>query len=233
MSNPHHSAATPEHYTPTWLVDAARTVLDGIDLDPASCSMAQSVVDAARYYSLSERGENGLLLPWDAISTVFVNAPGSPMGKLAKAFWTRAWDTHISRGVTVLTTHFSLEQILSLGKLDSPSPLEMPCWFPSKRVSYDTIGRSDLGTEPLRTIASRAGTDRSKVGVDSRYMDMYQDGIRLGTLIRVPGTSPTHGSFISLMTTSDEIRTRFYSVMASACEAEQGKPGHGVYPRLA
>jgi ParB family chromosome partitioning protein len=63
---------TNEWYTPAWVIEKARQVLGGIDLDPASCATAQTVVQAARYYTAAE---NGLLQPW--YGRVFCNPPYS------------------------------------------------------------------------------------------------------------------------------------------------------------
>jgi hypothetical protein len=51
-----------EYYTPLPVLDAAREVLGGaIDLDPASCPMAQETVRAKRYYT---QEDDGLTKPW-------------------------------------------------------------------------------------------------------------------------------------------------------------------------
>ena len=64
-----------EWYTPARFVEAARTVLGGIELDPASCQAANATVQADRYLS-PERGEDGLTAAWGAV-TVWLNPPYS------------------------------------------------------------------------------------------------------------------------------------------------------------
>jgi ParB family chromosome partitioning protein len=62
-----------ELYTPEREMGYIRRVLGRIDLDPASCEMANTVVQATRYYSLYEGGEDGLELDWDG--RIFRNPP--------------------------------------------------------------------------------------------------------------------------------------------------------------
>jgi len=68
-----------EAYTPAWLVNVARAVLGGIDLDPASCEEAQQTVQATRWYGLDD---DGLERPWR--DRVWLNPPWS-----AKKPWFR------------------------------------------------------------------------------------------------------------------------------------------------
>jgi phage N-6-adenine-methyltransferase len=74
-----------EWYTPARFIDAAREVMGGIDLDPASCVAANQTVRAANYYT---QDEDGLALPW--FGRVWLNPPYSETGewiaKLAKDY---------------------------------------------------------------------------------------------------------------------------------------------------
>lgn len=55
-------------YTPPKYIEMARQVMGSIDLDPASCDVAQSWIKAKRYY-----GDSGLYAPW--YGNVWFNPP--------------------------------------------------------------------------------------------------------------------------------------------------------------
>ena len=61
-----------EAYTPEWIIAAARMVMGGIDLDPASCAAAQEVVRADRWVGLPD---DGLDVDW--AGRVWLNPPWS------------------------------------------------------------------------------------------------------------------------------------------------------------
>jgi len=71
MTSPKHLSISNEHYTPADIVEAARLVMGGIDLDPASCAAANQTVKARTYYA---QPLDGLALPW--FGRVFLNPPG-------------------------------------------------------------------------------------------------------------------------------------------------------------
>jgi ParB family chromosome partitioning protein len=60
----------PESYTPAIYIEAARRVMEEIDLDPASNALAQKTVKAIRWFGAEQ---NGLEQPWSG--RVFLNPP--------------------------------------------------------------------------------------------------------------------------------------------------------------
>lgn len=59
-----------ENYTPMGEIEMVRDVLGEIDLDPASCKLAQKIIQATKYFTAKD---NGLSKPWRG--RVFLNPP--------------------------------------------------------------------------------------------------------------------------------------------------------------
>lgn len=70
MSNPLHSNASPDWYTPVYILDKVRHTLGSIDIDPCSCAVANEVVRASGYFC---EDMNGLEFSWTG--NAFVNPP--------------------------------------------------------------------------------------------------------------------------------------------------------------
>lgn len=91
-----HSSKTVEWYMPRQYVEAARQVLGTIDLDPASCELANRVVKAERYYT---EKENGLAQDWRG--RVWCNPPyGLINSKSSQGTWVRKLIRSYESGVT-------------------------------------------------------------------------------------------------------------------------------------
>jgi len=76
-----------EYYTDPQIVEAARRVMGGIDLDPASSSIANQTVQAARFFSASEHQITGI--SDDGLPVYFIH-----WGGLLEEWHGRVWMNH-------------------------------------------------------------------------------------------------------------------------------------------
>jgi len=86
-----HSSVSNEHYTPKYIVEAARECMGGIDLDPASCDKAQQWIQTHNYFT---KQDDGLNQKW--YGRVFLNPPGGKIGNKSsqKVWWQRLVDEY-------------------------------------------------------------------------------------------------------------------------------------------
>lgn len=91
------SHETVEYYTPAKIIEAARTVMGGIDLDPASCEDAQRTVKASVFYS---ELDDGLSQEW--LGRIWCNPPYSKTaGRSNQELWAnRLLNEHKAGNVT-------------------------------------------------------------------------------------------------------------------------------------
>ena len=83
-----------EWYTPAYIVEAARKVMGGIDLDPASTAQANETVKAARYFT---KEDDGLAKEWEG--RVWLNPPYTK-GVIVR-FMTKFYASKIKAGVAI------------------------------------------------------------------------------------------------------------------------------------
>jgi hypothetical protein len=150
--NPRHLSQSKEHYTPKPIVDRAREVLGGIDLDPFSSEEANRTIGAATIYTGDP--DDGFALPWRG--RVFCNPPGGTTDSGAirsnqKRAWFKLAEEHVAgRTTSAFFVCFSVE-LLQTTQVKTPKglplPLDFPICFPSRRIAYVRPG-GEVGASP-------------------------------------------------------------------------------------
>ncbi len=164
-----HSSKSVEHYTPVAVVERARRTLGTIDLDPASCELANAVVRATRWFGDGEVGgrgdmlhtvepRGGLFREWHG--RVFLNPPGGKLHKdtlepisagpglsAAAVWWAKLWSEwqagHVEAAIFVC---FSLA-VFRTGQVDGISPPQaFPFCVLRERLDYDKPDANGLRT---------------------------------------------------------------------------------------
>jgi hypothetical protein len=92
----HLQSKSFEWYTPARYVNAARTLMGAIDVDPASSALANTVIQAATYY---DEATNGLDKPWSG--RVWLNPPYCKSGSISnQELWTCRLIAQYTAGIT-------------------------------------------------------------------------------------------------------------------------------------
>lgn len=151
--NAMHSAETVEHYTPVPIVEAARFTLGGvIDLDPASCEVANRTVKARRIFT---KEDNGLALPWafagfGGNTAVFCNPPGGKDGNesVQKQWWRHGaaqWRAGTVDAMVWVAFKVDFLQVTQTNAAPSDVlPLDGAVCYPSERIAYYTPSKTQI-----------------------------------------------------------------------------------------
>jgi hypothetical protein len=134
MTLAQHSAATPEHYTPPAIIEAARAVMGGIDLDPATTkSVNDSTVKATAFFTKEDEGR---ARAWRG--RVWLNPPGGRVGNRSSAavWWKKLVDEYNSGRVEqAIFLGFSIE-ILATAQDADAWPGALPFCVPRRRIEF-------------------------------------------------------------------------------------------------
>lgn len=187
-----HSAGSSEWYTPQAIIESAREWMGGIDLDPASCDVAQEAVQARDYYH-----ERGLEQPW--AGRVWLNPPSPP-----KRWWKRLVEQHRAGAVPqAVYLAYSLEQLQQSQLWGAPMTSFHVC-LPRRRVAFlaSAPALAKKHQERARALRSRATTPSggSQPDTDRRnarwHMVKAKELRALDPYCLVPGEQPSHASAI-------------------------------------
>lgn len=212
MSNPLHSAAHVDHFTPVEWVEDFRYILGGrIAMDPASNAFANQVVGAEYICST-----HGLEVPWQH-GPLLLNPPGkskdNPGG--AAVWWQKLvyeWETG-ARSWSAIFVGFSLEILQTAQSYPVLQPGDFPHMVPGKRICFD------VETAALyQKLRDEMAEEHAAHGLSKKYrsltnrMDLIQ-AARVRGELRFPGDSPTHGNVIVCLAHDVETMIRFYERM--------------------
>ncbi len=164
LAKPDNLTALPtksnEWYTPHVYIEAARVVLNGIDLDPASCAVANEIVKAKRHYT---QREDGLIQPW--YGSVWLNPP---YGKINNKSTIELW---IKRLIREYRTG-NVTQAILLTTCDSDNQWFQLLWdyvicFTNHNVHFfkpmhGVISKDSRSTQMFGTVFTYLGEDEQK-----------------------------------------------------------------------
>ncbi len=135
-----------EWYTPARYIEAAREVMGGIDLDPASCKEANMVVRAEKFYT---KEDNGLMYPW--YGRVWLNPPYSDTQSTSGITGNRkGYMQSFLKKVTQEYQQGQINQAIILVTTDTDARWfqllwEYPLCFVDHKVIFHRPGRSNEG----------------------------------------------------------------------------------------
>ncbi len=156
-----------EWYTPSRYIEAAREVMNGIDLDPASCEVANQTVKAERFYT---KAENGFTQPW--FGNVWLNPP---YGKLSNKSMLEVW----IRRLIQCYKQGDIKQAVLLATTNIEAPWFSLLWeYPICFIDHEIRFGSPTGTRKCHLF----GTTLTYLGSnEQKFIDVFS---KFGTIAR-------------------------------------------------
>jgi DNA N-6-adenine-methyltransferase (Dam) len=136
-----------EWYSPPEIVEAARRVMEGIDLDPASCFEANEQIVKARHYF--NKDDNGLRLPWQIHSDeeykgrIWLNPP---YNNLAPKFFLKFSEEYEAKRVSMACLLFGVHHLTTNWFQRVENFAAILC-LPRGRLKFS--GQFDKGNTPM------------------------------------------------------------------------------------
>lgn len=188
-----HSMHSPEWYTPSPIVEAARELMGGIELDPASCAEANAIVRADRYFTAED---DGLRQDWTARS-VLLNPPGG----LTAEFWAKALHEWVCQEFDEMVyVGYSLEQLQTLQSVRHVSPMHLPMCVPSRRIAFveNAAKRAERTAKLIARGEAPGASDRAR---------KIAEKCRAG---KPPRDAPSHANFITYLGSNNDAFVRVF-----------------------
>lgn len=134
--------------TPAPILESARKVLGGIELDPASDAIANQAVKAERFYTLEDDGYSKI---WQA-KTVWLNPPGKTISQ-GKQITASDWFAHLYNDWVTDAIEEAIGLVYRAGSIGSLGPLLLNdaklCFTCSGVVSSVVNGSGRLSFETV------------------------------------------------------------------------------------
>jgi phage N-6-adenine-methyltransferase len=150
-----------EWYTPSRYIDAVRSVLGHIDLDPASSGTANETVKADRYFT---KHEDGLKQDWHG--RVFLNPP---YGRLAGDFVSKLVQEHregrVDRAIALVNAHCTDTDWFQ-------SLWDYQLCFTDHRIDFDSAGRDKHTTSTHGSVFVHLG---GEFAPPERFRDVFAE----------------------------------------------------------
>lgn len=189
-----HTCDSPEWYTPSPFVEAAREVMGGIDLDPASHPEANERLQIPTIYT---KEQNGLVQPW--WGRVFLNPPGG----LVNDFWLVLL-IHFLQGRVdqAVWIGYSLEQLQTLQQSAARrAPVLDPTCFLDARIPF-------IENDAKRALRVQKLLAKGEAPNASPAARKVAEAIRRG---KPPADAPSHSNYITYLGPRRDAFTRVFS----------------------
>lgn len=176
------SSESTEWYTPRDYVEAARTVMGSIDVDPASCETANRVVRAAIYYT---KETNGFTKQWPG--NVWMNPPyGYDDKKPNQARWTARLIEQYQAGI--------VKQAVALVNSKTGDKWFQPLFnyticFPNHRINFYTPNGKQSGSTHSSALVYLGPDDTLFISIFRQFGRIVRavDSLQEGTLWMTKG----------------------------------------------